>query len=146
MRAYISTVRKLRQYCKTHPFEHAEFSPVYVKTVDATGHRVLEQAIFAPSIAEVAEGFSNKDRMSAYKKLLLRKLVQKKIDPKKISGLALKAAMNDLTKLADELFDRRISVNLGDQFSHVLVTDYNPQTGKLVISIAGNVTDPYSIF
>ena len=148
--AHITAVRKLRQFCKTHPFQHVEFSPVYVKTVDGKGNRVLEQAIFAPSIDEVSIGFPTTPQkvrtMSKYKRLLLRKLAQRGIDPKKVSSLALVAVLQDITRLSDALFREGIRVNLGEDYKNILVTDYNSKTGKLVISIAGNVTDPYSIF
>lgn len=148
--AYVQAVRKLRQFCKTHPFTTMEFSPVNVKSVDGKGNRVWEQAVFAPSIDEVAVGFSGdkskRRTMSPYTRLLLQKIARHGIEPKKISSLALKAVMGDLTTLNDALFREGIRVNLGTDYKHILVRDYNPRTGKLVVTIAGDVTDPYSIF
>jgi hypothetical protein len=147
---YVQTIRRLRQFCKTHPFTTIEFAPVHVKTVDGKGNRVWEQAIFAPSIDEVIVNFTANRKamktMSPYKRALLLKLAKHNIDPKHVSKIALAAVMGDLTELSDALFRKKIVVNLGTDYKHVLVTDYNPKTNKLVVSIAGDVTDPYSIF
>lgn len=147
---YIMTVRKLRQYCKKHPFEHAEFAPVNVTSVDGKGNRVWEQTVFAPSIDEVVMGFPKDAKklkmMSPYKRLLLQKIIKHGVDPKVISGLAMKVVLDELPQLGRALMQNGMQVNLGSDFNHVLVRDYNPRTGKLIISIAGSITKPISIF